>query len=227
KFYSRDKYISDSLIEAQSKHQNGDFSKINFGMVPYVVQKSYPDYKILFFNRLDMDEYKVSDDRKMEWNILPEKEKVGEFNAQKATTDFAGRKWTAWFVADIPIQDGPYKFHGLPGLIVKLEDQTNSHSYVLKEIINLKDREWKSQEENHRFGALVPLNQEKYKKQFLDYRINPTKGIRQMLSSGTKIMMTDEKGNKLDVEDMIRQRERKVKEDNAKDNNLLELDLLK
>jgi hypothetical protein len=74
---------------------------------------------------------------------------------------------------------------------------------------------------------LVPLNQEKYKKQFLDYRINPTKGIRQMLSSGTKIMMTDEKGNKLDVEDMIRERERKVKEDNAKDNNLLELDLLK
>ncbi|MBL7878427.1 MAG: GLPGLI family protein, partial [Chryseobacterium gambrini] len=50
---------------------------------------------------------------------------------------------------------------------------------------------------------------------------------RQMLSSGTKIMMTDEKGNKLDVEDMIRERERKVKEDNAKDNNLLELDLLK
>jgi hypothetical protein len=40
-------------------------------------------------------------------------------------------------------------------------------------------------------------------------------------------MMTDEKGNKLDVEDMIRERERKVKEDNAKDNNLLELDLLK
>jgi GLPGLI family protein len=166
KFYSRDKYISDSLIEAQSKHQNGDFSKINFGMVPYVVQKSYPDYKILFFNRLDMDEYKVSDDRKMEWKILPEKEKVGEFNAQKATTDFAGRKWTAWFVADIPIQDGPYKFHGLPGLIVKLEDQTNSHSYVLKEIIDLKDQEWKSQEENHRFGALVPLNQENIKNSF-------------------------------------------------------------
>ncbi|MCQ4141380.1 GLPGLI family protein [Chryseobacterium sp. EO14] len=227
KFYSRDKYISDSLIEAQSKHQNGDFSKIKFGMVPYVVQKSYPDYKILFFNRLDMDGYKVSDERKMDWNILPEKQKVGEFNAQKATTDFAGRKWTAWFVTEIPIQDGPYKFHGLPGLIVKLEDKTNSHSYVLKEIKDLKDQEWKSQEENHRIGALISLNQEKYKKQFLEYRINPTKGIRQMLASGTKIMMTDEKGNKLDVEDMIRERERKVKEDNAKDNNLLELDLLK
>jgi GLPGLI family protein len=227
KFYSKDKFISDSVIEAQSKNQNRDFSKIKFGMIPYVVEKSYPDYKILFFNRLDMDEYKVSDERKLDWKILTEKEKVGEFNAQKATTDFAGRKWTAWFVTDIPIQDGPYKFHGLPGLIVKLEDKTNSHSFILKEIKNLKDQEWKSQEENHRFGALIPLNQEKYKKQFLDYRINPTKGMRQMLASGTKIIMTDEKGNKLDIDDMIRQRERKVKEDNAKDNNLLELDLLK
>lgn len=227
KFYSKDKFISDSVIEAQSKNQNRNFSKIKFGMIPYVVEKSYPDYKILFFNRLDMDEYKVSDERKLDWKILTEKEKVGEFNAQKATTDFAGRKWTAWFVTDIPIQDGPYKFHGLPGLIVKLEDKTNSHSFILKEIKNLKDQEWKSQEENHRFGVLIPLNQEKYKKQFLDYRINPTKGMRQMLASGTKIIMTDEKGNKLDIDDMIRQRERKVKEDNAKDNNLLELDLLK
>lgn len=227
KFYSRDKFISDSLIEAQSKNQNRDFSKIKFGMIPYVVEKSYPDYKILFFNRLDMDEYKVSDERKLDWKILQDKKKIGEFNTQKATVNFAGRQWTAWFVTDIPIQDGPYKFHGLPGLIVKLEDKTNSHSYILKEIKNLKDQEWKSQEESHRFGALIPLNQEKYKKQFLDYRDNPTKGMRQMLASGTKIMMTDEKGNKLDINDMIRQRERKVKEDNAKDNNLIELDLLK
>lgn len=227
KFYSRYKFIADSVIEAQTKSQNRDFSKIKFGMVPYVVEKSYPDYKIILFNRLDMDEYKVSDERKLDWKILAEKEKVGEFNAQKATANFAGRQWTAWFVTDIPIQDGPYKFHGLPGLIVKLEDKTNSHSYILKEIKNLKDQEWKSQEENHRFGALIPLNQEKYKKQFLDYRENPTKGMRQMLASGTKIMMTDEKGNKLDINDMIRERERKVKEDNAKDNNFLELDLLK
>ncbi|GAA5101023.1 hypothetical protein GCM10023210_40110 [Chryseobacterium ginsengisoli] len=227
KFYSRYKFIADSVIEAQTKSQNRDFSKIKFGMVPYVVEKSYPDYKIILFNRLDMDEYKVSDERKLDWKILAEKEKVGEFNAQKATANFAGRQWTAWFVTDIPIQDGPYKFHGLPGLIVKLEDKTNSHSYILKEIKNLKDQEWKSQEENHRFGALIPLNQEKYKKQFLDYRDNPTKGMRQMLASGTKIMMTDEKGNKLDINDMIRERERKVKEDNAKDNNFLELDLLK
>jgi GLPGLI family protein len=32
----------------------------------------------------------------------------------------------------LPIQDGPYKFHGLPGLILKIEDETKSHSFALK-----------------------------------------------------------------------------------------------
>jgi GLPGLI family protein len=227
KFYSRDRYISDSLIQVQSKNQNLDFSKIKFGIISYVVEKSYPDYNILFFNRLDMDEYKVSDERKLNWKILPDKEKIGEFNTQKAVADFAGRQWTGWFVTDIPIQDGPYKFHGLPGLIVKIEDKTNSHSYNLKEIKNLKDEEWTNETDKKRFGALISLSEDKYKKQFLDSRNNPTKGMRQMLSNGAKVMMTDEKGNKLDIEEMIRKRERKVKEDNAKDNNILEIDLLK
>ena len=31
--------------------------------------------------------------------------KIGEFNAQKAETNFAGRKWIAWFTTDIPFQD--------------------------------------------------------------------------------------------------------------------------
>ena len=47
-------------------------------------------------------------------------EKIGEFETQKAETFIFGRKWTAWFSPEIPIQDGPYKFRGLPGLIVKI-----------------------------------------------------------------------------------------------------------
>jgi GLPGLI family protein len=228
KFFSRNLFVSDSLLQVQNKGGNRDFSKIKFGMIGFKVEKSYPDYKVIFFNRLDMDEYKVSDERKLNWKILPDKEKIGEFNAQKAIADFAGRKWIAWFVSDIPIQDGPYKFHGLPGLIVKIEDETKSHSFVLKEIKNLKqNEEWISEEKKQRLGTLITLSQEKYKKQFLDNRNNPTKGIRQLMASGRKVMMTDENGKQMDVEEMLRNQERKVKEENAKNNNLLELDLLK
>jgi GLPGLI family protein len=58
------------------------------------------------------------------------KEKIGNWEAQKATTEFGGRKWTAWFCEEIPLSDGPYKFKGLPGLIVKISDADNSHDGI-------------------------------------------------------------------------------------------------
>lgn len=228
KFYSQKKNIADSIHQDRVQKKMRDFTGIDYGLVSYVVEKSYPDFKIDFFNNLDMNKYKVSDNRSMNWKILPEKEKIGEFNAQKASLYFAGRIWTAWFVSDIPIQDGPYKFHGLPGLIIKIEDKTKSHSFVLKEIKKLNsDQDWVSDSEKNAFGNTIAIDQEKYKKQVVDFRNNPTKGMRQMLSGNTKVMMIDENGKPLDIEKMLRDRERDAKANNARNNNLLELDLLK
>ncbi len=227
KFYSRDKAVADSLLKEMDKKGNYDYKGIKFAKVQYIVEKSYPDYTINFFSQLDMDEYKVTDDRKSEWKILPDKEKIGEFNTQKATAQFAGRNWIAWFTTDIPFQDGPYKFNGLPGLIVKIEDKTNSHSYVLKEVRNLKSNEvWISEIDKERFRPMIILNTDKYKKQFIDQRNNPTKGMRQLMSQGGKITFKDENGKELDASKMMRDQEKRAKENNAKNNNILELDVL-
>jgi GLPGLI family protein len=78
-----------------------------------------------------MNLFGYDDPVKFTWNIQPEKQKIGEYNTQKATTEFGGRKWTAWFSSDIPFQDGPYKFYGLPGLIVKIEDDEKNYSWML------------------------------------------------------------------------------------------------
>lgn len=228
KFYSQKKSIADSIHQDRIKKQTRDFTGIDYGLVPFVVEKSYPDFKINFFNNLDMNKYKVSDTREMNWKILSEKEKIGDFNAQKASLYFAGRIWTAWFVSDIPIQDGPYKFHGLPGLIIKIEDKAKSHSFVLKEIKKLtSNQEWVSDGEKKTFGNIVIIDHDKYKKQVIDFRNNPTKGMRQMLSGNTKIAMIDENGKPLDIEKMLRDQERDSKANNARNNNFLELDLLK
>lgn len=100
--------------------------------------------------------------RKIQWKILPEKQKIGEFEAQKAVTEFAGRKWTAWFTEELPFQDGPYKFRGLPGLIVKLEDATQSHVFELKAVGKYKEEIQKVSEfvGNDKY---IEVNQEQYK----------------------------------------------------------------
>lgn len=223
KFYSKNKAVADSIIdEGNRKKEPVNFSGITFGLVSFIIEKSYSDQKIVSFDRLEMDEYKVSDDRKLDWKILPDKEKIGELMTQKATTHFAGRVWIAWFTTEIPIQDGPYKFRGLPGLIVKVEDKTKSHSFVLNGIKNLGSKEWVSMSEKARFHPLVNLPIDKFNKVVLEYRKNPTKGMRQRI-----VKMVDEKGNELDMNEMMRKREKDAEKNNAKNNNLLELDILK
>ncbi len=73
---------------------------------------------------------------KLNWEILPEKSKIANFEVQKAKVTYGGRNWTAWFTVEIPIQDGPYIFHGLPGLIVKISDDRNDYNFSLTEIKN-------------------------------------------------------------------------------------------
>ena len=79
-----------------------------------------------------------------------------------------GRKWTAWFTTEIPIQDGPYKFRGLPGLIVKIEDETKSHCFALNGIKNLTPEEVKNIDPNKNFvfdlGSSVNMDRKEYKK---------------------------------------------------------------
>ncbi|MCD9582205.1 GLPGLI family protein [Tenacibaculum maritimum] len=62
------------------------------------------------------------DDFKWNWKIFNETKKVGDISCQKAEIYFRGRYYTAWFAMDIPVAFGPWKFKGLPGLILEVYD---------------------------------------------------------------------------------------------------------
>lgn len=55
------------------------------------------------------------------WEIQEDTMSVLGYTCTKATCDFGGRSYMAWFTQAIPINDGPYKFYGLPGMILKIE----------------------------------------------------------------------------------------------------------
>lgn len=142
-------YIGDekSIYQNDKKHKIDSMRASNptFVIPPnpmfltsYVIHKDRGLHTIKFSDELEgVNFYYKEDFPPMKWKILSDKQVISGFNCQKATTKFRGRQYFAWFTADIPIQEGPYKFGGLPGLIVLLHDEKNDYRF---EVIGIERR---------------------------------------------------------------------------------------
>ncbi|MDH6307602.1 GLPGLI family protein [Dysgonomonas sp. PFB1-18] len=82
-----------------------------------------------------ISKYKYTGNESQQWNITTDTLTVLGYLCQKATTSFHGRNYEVWFSPDIPVSDGPWKFYGLPGLILKAEDSEKLFSF---EIVGLE-----------------------------------------------------------------------------------------
>ena len=225
KFYSYDNFKYDSISKSNVDKGISDSNlKLKKSKNSSIVIKEYPDFSVLMISRIGEVKYNVKDNRALNWKILPENDVFGNFKIQKAETEFAGRKWIAWFTTEIPIQEGPYKFRGLPGLILKIFDSTNSHSFTLAGIQKLKSVSSKDDNFVFDFGTNQNVSQEKYKQILKEFRDDPNKSIRQTLSEMDEV---NDNGKMVNKNDYLREREKRLKEEIKKSNNLLELDLLK
>ncbi len=68
------------------------------------------------------------------WQLSDEEKQVAGYTCKKATATFSGRSYVAWYTPEIPISDGPYKFTGLPGLILSLSDTAGHHVFTAKAV---------------------------------------------------------------------------------------------
>ena len=64
-----------------------------------------------------------------DWIFTSDTLTVLGYLCKKATCLFRGRYYTAWYAPDIPLSNGPWKFNGLPGLILKVEDADRDYSF--------------------------------------------------------------------------------------------------
>ncbi len=137
-FYSFSKYVLDtlknnnknrSLQELLILRQNAPKQRVKFE-----IQKNFKTSKIYYYEKIFLTTYKAEENyKKLNWVIQNETKKIGKFSCKKATTNFAGRTYIAWFTTEIPISNGPHKFDGLPGLIIDIKDTKNHHHFTLKE----------------------------------------------------------------------------------------------
>jgi GLPGLI family protein len=81
------------------------------------------------------------DTPKFKWIIRKDTTTMLGYACQKATTTFRGRNYTAWFAPEIPLNNGPWKFGGLPGLILKIYDDNRNFTFVCSGIQQLEKPE--------------------------------------------------------------------------------------
>ena len=106
------------------------------------VYNNYPTGKMTVITGLDLAGpfRHVEDVPDFKWKISDEHKQVMDYNCIKATCSFRGRDYEAWFTADIPISYGPWKFCGLPGLILEINDTKGEYFFVCKAIQKTDDK---------------------------------------------------------------------------------------
>ncbi|AQX83866.1 GLPGLI family protein [Elizabethkingia bruuniana] len=230
-FYSYKKFARDSVwTVSRSKLGSGktiDFTNYS-SKVDFSVAKDYKQNKTVLYYLIGSDAYAMDDFNSISWKIKSETFTILDFKVQLAEVSLGGRKWKAWFCPDIPIQDGPYRFKGLPGLILKVEDVNKDHSFILVGTKSITENKIYTPFKDKK---TYTISHKSLKNVWKDYVKNPVKDMQLPPSSfsNVKISMsiTDENGKTYSGSELIRQIEKEAQERLKRTNNFIELDLFK
>lgn len=163
---------------------------------------------------IGMNTYEIKDTPIFNWKIENEKKKIGTYSCQKATLSFSGRQWEAWFSPEVAINNGPYIFNGLPGLIIKISDNKNNFDFELTGLEKMKP-EQKSFSWN---GRSINTTKKQLQKLKLDHYSDPYKEIR----AGEGMMLTRNDSGEA-VQPNFKESVKEEQQSLKKNNNPLEL----
>jgi len=163
-------------------------------LIPVDVYKNYPQGTTTVEFRLTKYSYRYKETYPMQfnWQLSKEHKSILSYNCQKATCTFRGRNYTAWFTSEIPIQNGPYKFGGLPGLIMQISDDKNHYVFTCtgiqkpKSIIPVKLFTW----------TYTKITREKLNSSLKSVYNNQAQFL---IGSGKRGIAIDESGKKTDT----------------------------
>lgn len=137
KFFSyweeKNKMLMDSLMAVYSNPVDALKKRKEKGFPQgqgYKVFKNLPEQNDLTYMEDIIEEmYYVEPMPEINWQMEEGDTVIAEYPCQKAVGEWKGRTWTAWFTMDIPVSEGPWKLHGLPGLILKATEGENLFSF--------------------------------------------------------------------------------------------------
>ena len=134
RFYSYTRFLRKQMLAEMIEKGGGiDMASIpKGGSISWEFYKNYPvQGKTLFLDVIAPDSYQCEVTVETpDWQLVPDstKEILG-YQCQMATTRFKGRQWTVWYTEDIPLDEGPWKLRGLPGLVLSAYDAKRQYVF--------------------------------------------------------------------------------------------------
>lgn len=161
--------------------------------VPYTVYKNFPNKGELTMTDHIAVHYKYTEPMNgISWTLEEGDSLICGYNCDKAYATIRGRKWTVWYTLDIPVSDGPWKLHGLPGIILKADEKNGDFSF---EAISITKTHGKIVFNERKYQKCTPKQLQEEKKKFeaskLDYlfkmaNVPKPKGLKTKLAAPKK-----------------------------------------
>lgn len=231
-FYSTLLLDRDSALYAQFEQGknlgiiNINLNKIKKSQTRFIISKTYPDYNTVFHTSFNALYLAIKETVPINWTILPDTKTIEGLKVQKAFTKLDGREWNVWFTTEIQIHDGPYKFRGLPGLILSAEDKDEDHKF---NIVGIK-KQFSRTYINHFKSKEIFLSKQKFNELWNEYKRDPAKNIKLIHGSSEMsetIFFDSNTGNPLTKQDLIKNKEEGDKRFFRNYNNYIERELYK
>lgn len=219
KFYGRNLMTTDSL------NKKFGMNTSHTDMSGQVVKRKINSFENENFINIKNGYYSFKTTDKVIWTISSETKKADSYTLQKATTQFGGRNWTAWFCKDIPFNEGPFKFRGLPGLIFELSDTQQNFIYHLIKSQELPEVYLTDDFIESNFGnKAIPINEKQKHKLIMEFYNDPFAFERNNFSKSNNDLKININGKEVRNVDELNTQTKNMQEVIRKYNNPLEID---
>lgn len=191
KFYSYRAFQTDSALTAtpdRNIEETIAISQKYRGGSSVAVFKNFPKGKETITDKIGTGYYLYEEELPdFQWTICDSTSEILGYPVQMATCSFRGRDYIAWFTTDIAVPEGPFKFKGLPGLIMKIADTENQYSFVMTGINKCDDTQITKKEYQY-----LKTTRKKYLQTRRRFQENPIGFL--TASSDVKISVRNEDG---------------------------------
>lgn len=133
-------FLTEENVESGSQGSDGNYDlRIWLGDEEHWVYKNFVEKDLTeYLTSIQDNRYIISDEiHPMHWEVLQETKNIGGIPVTKARCEHRGRSYIAWFAPSIPINNGPWKLGGLPGLILEAYDDEKEVVFLFKSLRQL------------------------------------------------------------------------------------------